>query len=83
MCPFTLAGLVPLLDGTSVAASRAQKNQARSNDAHPLEVTMAIVKYPFRSPSYSPWRDFDEVSNRLARLFEDVSVRRANGGIWS
>lgn len=44
---------------------------------------MAIVKYPLRTPTYSPWREFDEVSNRLARLFDDVSLRRANGGMWS
>ena len=44
---------------------------------------MAIVKYPFRNPSYSAWRELDEVSNRLARLFDDASVRRANGGMWS
>jgi HSP20 family protein len=44
---------------------------------------MAIVKYPFRTPSYSPWREFDEVSNRLARLFDDVSLRRVNGGMWT
>jgi HSP20 family protein len=41
---------------------------------------MAIIRYPFRSPNYSAWRDFDEVTNRLARLFED---RRGNGGIWA
>lgn len=41
---------------------------------------MAIVRYPFRSPTYSAWRDFDEVTNRLARLFDD---RRGNGGIWA
>ncbi len=44
---------------------------------------MAIVKYPFRSPNYSPWRDFDEVSNRLARLFDDASWRRPGNGMWS
>ena len=44
---------------------------------------MAIIKYPFRSPTYSTWRDFDEVTNRLARLFDDVNVRRGNGGIWA
>lgn len=44
---------------------------------------MAIIKYPFRSPTYSPWRELDDVSNRLARLFDDESLRRANGGLWS
>ena len=44
---------------------------------------MAIIKYPFRSPNYSPWREFDEVSNRLARLFDDASARRTGGGMWS
>jgi HSP20 family protein len=44
---------------------------------------MAIIRYPFRSPTYSAWRDFDEVTNRLARLFDDVNVRRGNGGIWA
>lgn len=44
---------------------------------------MAIVRYPFRSPTYSAWRDFDEVTNRLARLFDDVGMRRGNGGIWA
>jgi HSP20 family protein len=41
---------------------------------------MAIIRYPFRNPTYSPWREFDEVTNRLARMFDD---RRSNGGIWS
>lgn len=44
---------------------------------------MAIVKYPFRSPNYSPWREFDEVSSRLARLFDDTSWRRPSAGMWS
>jgi HSP20 family protein len=44
---------------------------------------MAIVKYPFRTASYSPWRELDEVSNRLARLFDDSSLRRAEGTLWS
>jgi hypothetical protein len=34
---------------------------------------MAIIKYPFRNPTYAPWRELDEVSNRLARLFDDAS----------
>ena len=40
---------------------------------------MAIIKHPFRSPSYSPWREFD----RLARIFDDVSLRRNEGEMWS
>lgn len=44
---------------------------------------MAIIKYPFRTPTYTPWREFDEVSNRLARIFDDVSLRRNNGGMWT
>jgi HSP20 family protein len=43
---------------------------------------MAIIKHPFRTPTYSAWRDLDEVSNRLARLFDDASVRRGSG-IWT
>ncbi len=44
---------------------------------------MAIITYPFRSPSYSTWRDVDEVSNRLARFFDAVPLGRGNGGAWS
>jgi HSP20 family protein len=44
---------------------------------------MAIIKYPLRNPTYAPWRELDEVSNRLARLFDDVSLRRSNGGMWT
>lgn len=43
---------------------------------------MAIVKYPFRNASYAPWRELDEVSNRLARLFDDSSFR-SGGHLWS
>jgi len=44
---------------------------------------MAIVKYPTRNTVYSPWRELDEVSNRLARLFDDSSLRRGEGTLWS
>jgi HSP20 family protein len=44
---------------------------------------MAIVKYPFRNAVYSPWRDLDEVSNRLSRLFDDTSLRRGEGKGWA
>ncbi len=41
---------------------------------------MAIIRHPFRNPTYSAWRELDEVSNRLARLFDD---RASNGSLWS
>lgn len=44
---------------------------------------MAIVKYPFRNAVYSPWRDLDVVSNRLARLFDDSALRHSEGKLWS
>ena len=44
---------------------------------------MAIVKHPFRNSVLSPWRDLDEVSGRLARLFDDPSLRRGAGSLWS
>ena len=44
---------------------------------------MAIVKYPIRNALYSPWHELDEVSNRLARLFDDTSLRRGERNLWS
>lgn len=44
---------------------------------------MAIIKYPFRTPAYAPWRELDEMSNRLARLFDEMTFRRGNGGMWT
>lgn len=44
---------------------------------------MAIIKYPFRSPTYSSWRDLDEPFNRLARLFDESSFARPAEGMWS
>ncbi len=44
---------------------------------------MAIMRYPLRTPTFSPWRDLEEVSNRLARMFEDTSLSTGtNGGTW-
>lgn len=37
---------------------------------------MAIVRYP-------AWRDLDVMTNRLARMFDDVAAQRANGTAWS
>ena len=44
---------------------------------------MAIVRYPTRTLTYSPWRELDEVTNRLARMFDDAGVRRDNGTMWA
>ena len=44
---------------------------------------MAIVKYPFRKAVYSPWGELDEVSNRLAQLFDGSSLRHREGTLWS
>jgi HSP20 family protein len=44
---------------------------------------MAIVRYPTRTLTYSPWRELDEVTNRLARMFDDTGVRRYNGTLWA
>ncbi len=44
---------------------------------------MAIVRYPIRNAVLSPWRDLEEVSNRLARMFEDPPLSTgSNGGTW-
>jgi HSP20 family protein len=37
---------------------------------------MALVRYP-------AWRELDDVTNRLARMFDDVSVGRVNGRSFS
>ncbi|MGD8322491.1 MAG: Hsp20/alpha crystallin family protein [Gemmatimonadota bacterium] len=44
---------------------------------------MAITRYTLRNPTLSPWRDLEEVSNRLARLFDDSPLSTGtNGGTW-
>ena len=43
---------------------------------------MAITRYTVRNP-VSPWRDLEEVSNRLARMFDDSPLSTGtNGGNW-
>ena len=43
---------------------------------------MAITRYTMR-PSVGPWRDLEEVSNRLARLFDESPLSTGtNGGNW-
>lgn len=44
---------------------------------------MAIMRYPTRTLSYSPWRELDEVSNRLANLFDGTGVRRFGDAAWA
>jgi HSP20 family protein len=45
---------------------------------------MAIVRYPTRSVTYSPWRELDEVTNRLARMFDETGARSYNGTtVWA
>lgn len=45
---------------------------------------MAIMRYSPRLGFASPWRDLEEVSNRLARLFDESAQTPtpANGGNW-
>lgn len=44
---------------------------------------MAITRYTMRNPVLSPWRDLEEVSNRLARMFDESPLSTGtNGGTW-
>lgn len=45
---------------------------------------MAITRYSVRNPGFAPFRDLEEVSNRLARLFDEGSALSTgtNGGSW-
>lgn len=45
---------------------------------------MAITRYSAGTPRFAPWRDLEEVSNRLARLFDEGSSLSTgtNGGSW-
>lgn len=44
---------------------------------------MAITRYSVRNPGFAPWRDLEEVSNRLARMFEGEGLSTGtNGGSW-
>ena len=42
---------------------------------------MAITKYTLRNPIYAPWRDLEEVSNRLSRFFDEPGA--ATGQAWA
>lgn len=43
---------------------------------------MAITRYTRRAPTYSPWRELEEASTRLARFFDDELSTGTNGGSW-
>ena len=44
---------------------------------------MAITKYSVRRPTYRSWSDFDDMSNRLARMFDDsMFAAQAREGQW-
>ena len=43
---------------------------------------MAITHYTLRRPTVSAWRDLENVSNRLARVFDDVSTGNGRSG-WN
>lgn len=44
---------------------------------------MAITRYTLRNPGLSRWRDLEEVSNRLARMFDESPLSTGtNGGTW-
>lgn len=45
---------------------------------------MAITNYTLRRPTYSAWRDLDDVSNRLSRMFDTSRVpASARSGAWA
>lgn len=44
---------------------------------------MAITKYSVRRPTYSGWSDLDDMSNRLARFFDETMSGAAREGSWS
>ena len=44
---------------------------------------MAITRYTVRNPVPSPWRELEEVTNRLARFFDESPLSTGtNGGTW-
>jgi HSP20 family protein len=72
----------PAAEATEALDSESEN---RSNPRQAKEEQMAITRYT-RSPGFAPWRDLEEVSNRLARLFDEGSGHGlstgTNGGSW-
>ncbi len=44
---------------------------------------MAITRYTFPNPTVAPWRDLQEMSNRLAQVFDEGLDTRAMNGVWA
>lgn len=42
---------------------------------------MAIIRSGYRTPGYAPWRELEEMSNRISRLFEEGG--NDSGGLWA
>lgn len=43
---------------------------------------MAITRYGIRRPAAAVWGDFDDVSNRLSRLFDESLLSTPRGDRW-
>ena len=43
---------------------------------------MAVTRYSVRRPIHRSWSDFDDMSNRLSRLFNDSVPAPASEGRW-
>lgn len=45
---------------------------------------MAIMRHQHRNPGLAPWRELEDMSNRLARFFDDSSLRSEgdSGRAW-
>jgi HSP20 family protein len=44
---------------------------------------MAITRYSVRRPTYSGWGDLDDMSNRLARFFDETMSGPGREGSWT
>lgn len=44
---------------------------------------MAIIKHGYRTPTPSPWRDFNADINRLSRLFDESPFFTSGESMWS
>src|SRR5210317_2090789 len=77
MQPFILTELGPVGTGTWIA--REVGIQIHSIQ----EAVMAITRYSVRRPTYSGWSDLDDMSNRLARFFDETMSGAGREGSWA